>query len=1231
MAEVLLFFIVLVLIVFIFYNIVFKSTFGETPNTEPASPVISDSNITIPGTLWTSPSLSGAPVGPAGPAGPASTGPVWSSTPGLVNVKKIVNLKDGTFAAIFKDNSVGVSNGILPLRFSEAPPIRAIDLITTTRGIAAISPEGEISLSMSLKNQNWEKCKNTPRMKQFYQTPNNQSIMVGENGLLYSSVNYVALANGGKVYSNTSLNGAWNLGSGDGIGGITQLNDGSIAGIKDGFIYTKNELSTSSEWTKAEPPPEMTQLIKLQNGTFMCIANDRKTYTSENPYSGWKEGYVYNALEIGQLNDGTLFTIAGPGILMTKKDRWISRLTPAKMIRLLPLKDGTFICICIVEGGDTVTYNSTDLDGPWVLGNAKNIKKIGQLIDNSLFCIGLDGFLYTNTNNTSNWKQKITIASIISLSGGSQTRIVDFKQLSDGSFILSYSNGETNISNIGHRLDSNDVLPTQKCSGKSILYFGQLDANTIFGISDGNLWTHPIGTIRNISIEWSGAPVATDVTQVSQLKDNRFIIISKGALHVSSNLGGPWILQPNSSGKTQIIELNSGGFAALANGGYLYLSSSLAGPWALQPNSGGMTQLIDRRPGNVVNNMFFAVANGGLLYSSYSLRGPWSIATETGRLSKMYVLQNGGQAAIKTDGTLIYRDRIGARWVRQENSDGMTEFLELRDALVPGYVQVPGTVDVEEFFIFRHSGFMDDIWKNDIDSYYILDKDGNLYRSASSNLLTPKWEDEPVISDIKKIYKLKEGTKYAFIKTIDSGLYTMDGLNLRVSEANNVFAKLVGKTLGSVGSFIEFNTFFGVICETEEPIVLGEIEDPLEILTDENGDPVLVNGQQITRIEASDMFSRVYPEVSKNAKDIIDNPNAKHIKALEKGAGAFVLQTIGEKLGNGYLTEHIPRSQQLATWLTGRKYKVENPLAPDYVKPPVKFPRPKAPPVSIGTRAANLATRAINAAKTPVASMASVASKAAKIPVKLAPVSINSVAKLGKSVACKMLLDELFNSVPGSEKIFDEIFPAPLGPFLKQAPYLLIQAIFILVQPLTWPVALPPFLAEVGVEIAIQQIMEHSGKIAKAFEDFGNGVAMAYTVLWNQASYTFTKAWDDTSRDLTTAAFAVDRAFNHDVKNFFEKDVARVASAFGQGIIDTANIAGQGIAQGADAYVNTVANLFGGLKTFTVAPEDDPVLIALKSRGLIPAQAPPPPTSEVARQVAAAITNASKTAQCTIM
>ena len=124
--------------------------------------------------------------------------------------------------------------------------------------------------------------------------------MVGRDNLLYRSTNYVALANGGNVYHNETLDGPWTIGTGGGITSITQLNDGSFAGVAGGLIYTKNELSTSSAWMKAGNPPNMEQLIELKDGTFICIANGGRTYNSNFMNRDWVPGYMDNALQIGR-------------------------------------------------------------------------------------------------------------------------------------------------------------------------------------------------------------------------------------------------------------------------------------------------------------------------------------------------------------------------------------------------------------------------------------------------------------------------------------------------------------------------------------------------------------------------------------------------------------------------------------------------------------------------------------------------------------------------------------------------------------------------------------------------------------------------------------------------------------------------------------------------------------------------------------------------------------------
>jgi hypothetical protein len=88
--------------------------------------------------------------------------------------------------------------------------------------------------------------------------------------------------------------------------------------------------------------------------------------------------------------------------------------------------------------------------------------------------------------------------------------------------------------------------------------------------------------------------------------------------------------------------------------------------------------------------------------------------------------------------------------------------------------------------------------------------------------------------------------------------------------------------------------------------------------------------------------------------------------------------------------------------------------------------------------------------------------------------------------------------------------------------------------------------------------------VANTATDFGNSVANTATDFGNSVSNTATD---------------------------FGNSVSNTATDFGNSVSNTATGA-------ANAYVNTAANLFGGLNTFTVAPENDPIMQAIRAAGM---------------------------------
>ena len=80
----------------------------------------------------------------------------------------------------------------------------------------------------------------------------------------------------------------------------------------------------------------------------------------------------------------------------------------------------------------------------------------------------------------------------------------------------------------------------------------------------------------------------------------------------------------------------------------------------------------------------------------------------------------------------------------------------------------------------------------------------------------------------------------------------------------------------------------------------------------------------------------------------------------------------------------------------------------------------------------------------------------------------------------KIIMDMIL-MIPGATEIFDTLFPGVVGEFLKDNPNLLIQAVGLICAPMSWPVAIPVFIIEVGIAIIIWEIQKHFAEIMKAF------------------------------------------------------------------------------------------------------------------------------------------------------
>jgi hypothetical protein len=126
-----------------------------------------------------------------------------------------------------------------------------------------------------------------------------------------------------------------------------------------------------------------------------------------------------------------------------------------------------------------------------------------------------------------------------------------------------------------------------------------------------------------------------------------------------------------------------------------------------------------------------------------------------------------------------------------------------------------------------------------------------------------------------------------------------------------------------------------------------------------------------------------------------------------------------------------------------------------------------------------------------------------------------------KAMASQAAADLIFDNVPGAKDVFMIIFPDPVGSFLIENIYLLVQAVWLLAAPMALPATLPPFLVQVSIAIAMYAIEKNLEAIMKGLEDAANFIAAGVTNAYNDASRDITNAYNDASRDLTTAGLAV--------------------------------------------------------------------------------------------------------------
>jgi hypothetical protein len=171
-----------------------------------------------------------------------------------------------------------------------------------------------------------------------------------------------------------------------------------------------------------------------------------------------------------------------------------------------------------------------------------------------------------------------------------------------------------------------------------------------------------------------------------------------------------------------------------------------------------------------------------------------------------------------------------------------------------------------------------------------------------------------------------------------------------------------------------------------------------------------------------------------------------------------------------------------------------------------------------------------------------------------------------KAMASQAAADLIFDNVPGAKDVFMMIFPDPVGPFLMENIYLLIQAVGLLAAIPTLPVTLPPFLVQVGIAIALYAIEKNLQEIMKGLEDAANFIAGGLTNAYNEVSRGVTNAYNDASRDLTTFGLATATAFT-DLGNTV---ATGATNAYNDAARDLTNV-GNTVAAGATKAAELVA------------------------------------------------------------
>ena len=191
-----------------------------------------------------------------------------------------------------------------------------------------------------------------------------------------------------------------------------------------------------------------------------------------------------------------------------------------------------------------------------------------------------------------------------------------------------------------------------------------------------------------------------------------------------------------------------------------------------------------------------------------------------------------------------------------------------------------------------------------------------------------------------------------------------------------------------------------------------------------------------------------------------------------------------------------------------------------------------------------------------------------------AAIGVKNMPKKGfnpKKMAAEIIVKQLFK-IPGVEKVFDLIFPAPVGPFLKQNIFLLYQAIAICLAPAAIPVALPPFLVQVGIAIAVYEIQMHLDDIKKGISRTGKDIVKGFNTAMKYSPDKLIRRHKEQIKKVANVAAAKAEKAAKDVANKAANEAREAANK----AANEAQRAARRAARKAAGVANKVGNFFKG-------------------------------------------------------